>query len=170
VSDPSPHPESAPAGVPEALLFQRAEEAGQGELDMTPMVDVTFLLLIFFMVTAAFGMQKSLPVPPPDQEQHAVQTRTLDEIEEDDDYVVVRIGEDDSVFVDGVEAPSRQELLVKLREARQGLPGSDSAGPSNLLVLAHGDCRHETVVMAIDAGNAAGMEHVRLATGGEEEF
>jgi len=170
VSDPSPSPEPAPAGAPEAVHFDRAEDTGQGELDMTPMVDVTFLLLIFFMVTAAFSLQKSLPVPPPDKQEHAAETRTLEEIEEDDDYIVVRIAEDDSIFVDGIEAPSQQELLVKLREARQGLPGSGSTGPSNLLVLAHGDCRHETVVMAIDTGNAAGMEHVRLATGGGDEF
>src|SRR5688572_20269137 len=31
----------------------------EAEMDMTPMVDVTFLLLIFFMVTASFTMQKS---------------------------------------------------------------------------------------------------------------
>jgi len=170
VSDSTPTAESATAGAPEPIRFHRPEEAGQGEMDMTPMVDVTFLLLIFFMVTAAFSLQKSLEVPPPDQQEHAAETRTLEEIEEDDDYIVVRIAEDDSVFVDGIEAPSQQELLLKLREARQGLSGSESTGPSNLLVLAHGNCHHETVVMAIDTGNAAGMEHVRLATGGEEEF
>ena len=36
-----------------------------GELDMTPMVDVTFLLLIFFVMTAAFTIQTSLPIPTP---------------------------------------------------------------------------------------------------------
>ena len=40
------------------------------EMDMTPMVDVTFLLLIFFMVTAAFSVQKVIEVPAP-QEQEA---------------------------------------------------------------------------------------------------
>ncbi len=35
----------------------------EGELDMTPMVDVTFLLLIFFMITAAFSLQKSIESP-----------------------------------------------------------------------------------------------------------
>ncbi len=35
------------------------------EADMTPMVDVTFLLLIFFMVTAAFTMQSAIVVPKP---------------------------------------------------------------------------------------------------------
>ena len=32
----------------------------ESEMDITPMVDVTFLLLIFFMITASFAMQKSL--------------------------------------------------------------------------------------------------------------
>ena len=35
------------------------------EADMTPMVDATFLLLIFFMVTAAFTMQSAIVVPKP---------------------------------------------------------------------------------------------------------
>ncbi len=129
---------------------------------MTPMVDVTFLLLIFFMVTASLAPQKSLEVPTPDQPEHAAQARTIEELEEDDDYVIISIEGDNSVWVDDIEAPSEQELLVRLREARQGVAGA--RGPSNLLVLADGDARHETVVMALDAGNAVGMESVRLAT------
>ncbi|MBN2473033.1 MAG: biopolymer transporter ExbD [Pirellulales bacterium] len=134
---------------------------------MTPMVDVTFLLLIFFMVTAAFSLQKSIEVPPPDQQQSA-RARTIEELEEDDDFVIVEIRSDNSVFFpDGSEAPSEQEVLVKLREER----GRDvAAGPSSLLVLAYGDCRHETVVMVLDAGNAVGMEDVRLATVDETDF
>ena len=45
--------------------FVKKEKAEQPEMDMTPMVDVTFLLLIFFMVTAAFTMQKSFEIPTP---------------------------------------------------------------------------------------------------------
>ena len=57
--------------------FQTAyRSAAEAELDMTPMCDVTFLLLIFFMVTAAFAMQKSFEVPAPD-EGWAVSSRFL---------------------------------------------------------------------------------------------
>ena len=140
------------------------------EVDMTPMVDVTFLLLIFFMVTAAFSLQRSIEVPPPEQQEDVAQTRTLEELEQDDDYVIVRIDSDDTVFVDESPAPSEHELLRRLREAREGVPGSGSSGSSSLLVLAHGDCRHETVVSALDAGNAVGMENVRLATADETDF
>jgi len=153
-----------------AASFRRREDVDRDELDMTPMIDVTFLLLIFFMVTAAFSLQKSLEVPTPDQQENAAETRSLEEIEEDDDYIVVRIAADNTMFVDGIAAPTEQELLLKLREARAGLPGTNSTGPANLLVLAHDDCRHETVVTAIDAGNAVGMQSVRLASGGEEDF
>ena len=38
-----------------ASLLNRSDD-----LDMTPMVDVTFLLLIFFMVTASFGLQRAI--------------------------------------------------------------------------------------------------------------
>ncbi len=167
------HPSTAASAAEQAAVaaaFRRRDDATPDDLDMTPMVDVTFLLLIFFMVTAAFSLQKSLEVPTPDQQENAAESRSLEEIEEDDDFVVVRIAADNTVFVDGIAAPSEQELLLKLREARSGVPGTHSTGPSSLLVLAHGDCRHETVVMAIDAGNAVGMESVRLATGGEDDF
>jgi len=148
--------------------FRRRGDPTDDDLDMTPMVDVTFLLLIFFMVTAAFSLQKSLEVPPPDKQEGATQSPTIEEVQQDDDYVIVRIDADNSVWVNDSEAPSEQEVLVKLREAQQG--GFGGAGPSSLLVLADGDCHHETVVMVLDVGNAVGMEHIRLATVDEEVF
>ncbi|HUG70447.1 MAG TPA: biopolymer transporter ExbD [Pirellulaceae bacterium] len=49
-------------------LLQDSRKLAASESDMTPMVDVTFLLLIFFMVTAAFAMQRSMVVPKPGPE------------------------------------------------------------------------------------------------------
>lgn len=135
--------------------------------DMTPMVDVVFQLLIFFMVTAAFAKQKSLQVPTPDQQQTAAQARTLREFEEDNDFIIVKIDSDNVIWVDNEEAPSQQELLARLRDARQGQGGGK--GPTNLLVLASPEARHEKVVMALDAGNAVGMQQVRLAQMNEDD-
>ena len=160
------HPESPEETV--LVRFRSKDHSPSGELDMTPMVDVVFLLLIFFMVTAGYSLQKSIRVPPPDRQESSTQAPTIEEIEEDDDYVIVRIDRDNTVWINGSEAPSEQELLVKLHEACRHAPGSDSRGPSSLLVLAHGDCRHETVVRALDAGNAAGMKNIRLATADKE--
>jgi biopolymer transport protein ExbD len=170
-ADARPQGQARPE-VPEEVLPVRfvGRRQSDEEMDMTPMVDVTFLLLIFFMVTAAYHLQRSIEIPPPDQRESAAQARTLEELEQDDDYVIVEIHGDNTVFVDDNPAPSKQELLVRLREAREGVPGSGSKGPSSLLVLASGECRHEMVVMALDAGNAVGMEHIRLATEDEKGF
>lgn len=143
--------------------------AADDGLDMTPMVDVVFLLLIFFMITAAFALQKSIQMPTPDVSEAASQTRTIEEIEQDDDYVIIRVDKDNTVWVNDVAAVSEHEMLAKLQEARRGPPGTSTPGPSKLLVLASGDARHETVVMALDAGTSAGMEDVRLASA-EDDF
>jgi biopolymer transport protein ExbD len=152
--------------VPESPLVFRRRAAADDEMDMTPMIDMTFLLLIFFMVSASFSLQKSIPIPAPDAENAASQSRTLEEIEQDDDFIIVRIDRDDTVWVNDSEAPSRHELLAKLRNIREESP----KGPSTLMVMANGDCRHETVVMVLDAGTAVGMQNVRLASAGDDDF
>ncbi len=140
--------------------------ADQGEMDMTPMVDVTFLLLIFFIMTAAFALQKAIEIPPTEEE--TAQKQTLEDFEEDQDYVVVRVDADNVFWVSSPasdkeqEAPSEVELLAQLRAARG--PAAGGRGPSKMLVLASGDARHEFVVKALDAGTAVGMEEVKLST------
>ncbi|HVX12123.1 MAG TPA: biopolymer transporter ExbD [Pirellulales bacterium] len=158
------------AGVEEPVIGVRPSGPQDDGLDMTPMVDVTFLLLIFFMVTAAFALQKSIHIPTPDPSDSSTQSRSMEELEQDDDYVIVRIDRDNTVWVDDSEAPSEQELLAKLKDARQGKKGTDSEGPSKLLVMASGEARHETVVMCLDMGTAAGIDDVRLANGGDDDF
>lgn len=148
----------------------RFEKPASGEdegPDMTPMVDVVFQLLIFFMVTAAFAKQKSLQVPTPDQQQTAQQARTLREFEEDNNFVIIKIDSENVIWVDNEEAPSQQELLSRLRDAHTGKDGA--IGATNLLVLASPEARHEKVIMALDAGNAVGMQQVRLAQMNEDE-
>ncbi len=140
--------------------------AATAEMDMTPMVDVTFLLLIFFMVTAAFTMQKSFEVPVPRQDSPSTNSQTVEDFEQDSDFVVVRVDEFNTFYVsvaswnDEQEARSAHDLLVKLRKATSAPAG----GARKLLVMAHGDAAHEKVVAAMDAGNEVGMEEVKLVT------
>ncbi len=155
----------------EPVKLNMRREVVDAEMDMTPMVDVTFLLLIFFMVTAAFSMQKSLEIPKPKQDEQPSTVTQQQDPEDDPSYVTVFVDEFSTyrvITVDwDVEAPSDQELLRKLREARNG----DSAGntPTKLLVKAHGDSLHEKVIAALDAGTEVGMEQVQLMTVEESE-
>lgn len=165
---PQPDDDDDSGNEPVKLTMNR--DPGDSDMDMTPMVDVTFLLLIFFMVTAAFSLQKSLEIPKPKQDKPSTVTEQLDP-EDDPTYVTVFVDEFNTYRVIAgdldVEAPSDQELLRRLREARNG--DSDGNIPTKLLVKAHGDSLHEKVIAALDAGTEVGMEQVQLMTVEESE-
>jgi len=142
----------------------KRDQPEEEDMDMTPMVDVTFLLLIFFMITAAFMLQKAMEVPPVEDDE-AAQTEI---VEEELDLVVVRLDENNiywvtaPVFEKEKECVARQEMREAVREARDGKGGKYGKGPSKYLVQANGDATHEYMVAALDAGAAVGMSEIRL--------
>lgn len=143
---------------------------GDTEMDMTPMVDVTFQLLIFFMITAAFALQKAKEIPKPEPTDPS--TNVVQEtVQEASDTVTVKIDEFNTFTVintdgDEEEAPSVQDLYIKLRRAKSG--GSSGRPPTKLRVESHGDALHEKVVAALDAGNETGFAELELATLAED--
>jgi biopolymer transport protein ExbD len=148
----------------------RKTEKVETEMDMTPMVDATFQLLIFFMITAAFALQKSKEIPKPKSDEPS-SNAVVEEDEEVANAVIVRIDEHNSYLVinadgDEEEAPSVLDLHVKLRRAHDG--DSEGRVPTVLRVEAHGEAFHGRVVTAIDAGNDAGFAEVQLASLEEE--
>lgn len=153
------------------ISFSSVQRAGEAEMDMTPMVDVTFLLLIFFMVTATFAMQQSIPMPTPQESEPSTQVRTLDDYVDDEDYVVVRIDAYSTYHVFAnewdKEAPSAHELLIQLRRART--PQAGMPVPNRMLVVANGEALFEKVVTALDSGTEVGMEEVQLITVEEDD-
>ena len=128
------------------------------EMDLTPMVDMTFLLLIFFMITASFQLQKSIEVPPPSpEEKGAAQTvHSLDDLESTS--VIVRVDENNAIFVDDEPVADRSRLSQALRSTMR------STRKTELILSAADGAFHETVVAVIDAANEVGMQKIRLAT------
>ena len=137
------------------------DDRDETEMDMTPMVDVTFLLLIFFMVTAAFSLQRSMEVPTPRPDQPSTQTQPQDQ---DADTVTVHVDEFNTYRVVTTdwdeEAPSDQELLIKLRAAREG--NSQGIKPTKMLVKANREALHRNVIRAMDCGSSVGIEQIQL--------
>lgn len=156
------------ATVEAPVRFGPPSLGASDEIDMTPMIDVVFQLLIFFMITAAFSLQKAIELPAPQATDAAAVNPTLEQLEEDSDFVIVRVDGENTIWVNDAQAPSRQDLLVKLREARRAVPGSATRPPRKLLVLASAEAEHEYVVRALDAGTEVGMDDVRLATSEDE--
>jgi biopolymer transport protein ExbD len=130
------------------------------EMDLTPMVDVVFQLLIFFMVTASFSLQKSLemPVPDPDKQGAAQSLQPLEDMQ--DTSVIVEIGDRDNVLVDDEPLGDISRLADALRDRMR------REQKSELVLTASANSTHRTVVAVIDAANEVGMQRIRMAAPG----
>ncbi|MCY2983112.1 MAG: biopolymer transporter ExbD [Planctomycetota bacterium] len=132
------------------------------EWDITPMVDVAFLLLIFFMLTASFSIQKVIRTTPPQSDQpstNAVQTQLDDKTEK----IRIQIDEFNAytvVFADGQtnEASSKQELITILKDFR--LQAGDQL--PRIVIQAHVDSFHGATVGCMDAARAAEFTDFQL--------
>ena len=128
--------------------------APRDEMDLTPMVDMTFLLLIFFMITASFSVQHTLEVPPPNPETRGASPLPKEQLEQNS--VMVRVEAGDRFYVD--EQPvAAADLAVALAAAMA------EGTRTELVIDAEDDARHESVVEVYDAANDAGMQRIRIA-------
>ncbi|MFM8572036.1 MAG: ExbD/TolR family protein [Pirellula sp.] len=154
---------SGPAIEQEEELEQVAfakKELPKDDMDMTPMVDVTFLLLIFFMITASFSSEKVFEKPPPLAETPS--SKPPDKPPDQFDTVRVQIDEFNAYTVifstgDEREASSRQDLLLALSEARVEASSGKDDEVLKLLIDAHEECIHASIVAALDTGREAGF-------------
>lgn len=143
--------------------FRRPKQPTTDDMDMTPMVDVTFLLLIFFMITASFAVQKSIQRPT---QKTDAPSSTAQQIDEDKDSLVIQVDEFNAynIIISGSDtsASSKQDLIVKLKDYQ----GATNAGERavKLVVDAHENCIHSAVVDALDAGREAGFENFEVRT------
>lgn len=132
------------------VSFGKKEKIPEDELDMTPMVDVTFLLLIFFMVTASFTLQKSMPQPPASSDEASM---NVQDEEEAKDYVEVIIDQNNTYYVtsrgeEEREAPSETEMRTLVKDA------VDTFGPERMVITVHVDATYARYITACDAGQS----------------
>lgn len=145
--------------------FARPRVESAEDMDMTPMVDVTFLLLIFFMITASFSVQKSIQRPA--QKEQEASTQAVEPPPDDAaDIVTVQVDEFNAFSVitsdwDRVVG-SKQDLIVALVDAHT--VGAGGQIPTKLVIQAHEDCIHAAVIAALDAGREAQFENFEVST------
>ncbi|MGQ0634961.1 MAG: biopolymer transporter ExbD [Planctomycetaceae bacterium] len=149
--DAEPEPAAADSGG----FPVRKRAADTDDMDLTPMVDMTFLLLIFFMITASFSVQKSLAFPRPDETRKGATQTTITLQDFEERSIVVYINERNVIHVDDEPLSDRSRLTDILRAAI-------SSQRNELLLTADDNAWHETVVAVIDAASAAGMQKIRL--------
>ena len=128
------------------------------EMDLTPMVDVTFQLLIFFMVSASFSLQKSIEVPTPDPDQKGAsqQVQTLDDLQ--GTSIIVKIDSSNTVFIDDEPVADVLRLSDVLRDKMR------REQKTELLLTADNQSLHRSIIAVIDAANEVGMQKIRMTS------
>ena len=152
----SPRSNHAPkARAPKSIRSDHHEEEEDLEWDITPMVDVGFLLLIFFMLTASFSIQKVIRTAAPQSDtpsSSSVQIQQKENVES----ITVQVDEFNAYTVisgdgEALEASSKQELISILRDFR--LQYGDQS--PRIIIQAHVDSMHGATVGCMDAAREA---------------
>ncbi|NCS87212.1 MAG: hypothetical protein AUK34_01375 [Ignavibacteria bacterium CG2_30_36_16] len=123
------------------------------QIDMTPMIDCVFQLLIFFMVTTVFAVQSGLKVDLP-------QASTSDAPPEKD--LSITISEKGEMDLNGTMV-TIDNLEEQLRIQK------DIFGSKVLIIKADNKSRHGVVVDVMDAAKIVGIEQLAIATDEKEK-
>ncbi len=134
----------------------------QSEVDLTSMVDVTFLLIVFFMVTASFVTHQVLEQNKPD----GLSCHLPLDIDEPL-TLVVSINEQNDLYFDSTstfEPTNLRELRTEFRAALESHPDV------RLLIEAHTESRHRSVVKVWDTALAAGLDNIAVTTTDQNDY
>ena len=124
-------------------------------INLTPLIDVVFLLLIFFMVTTTFlDPEREIEVELPTAQSGGEPERTPDEI-------VLTVNEDGSIAYRD-EILQREGLLRVLRTAAQHDPDTP------VTIRGHRRAQHQSIVSVMDACGVAGLSNLAVGTTQEE--
>jgi len=126
--------------------FSKREE--EAEINMTPMLDIVFIMLIFFIVTATFVRESGLDVnkPPPDEQQEQT----------DKENILVQIDQANRIFVN--------KRPVDITSVRANVERMHAENPEGAVVIKpHPEAHADMVVRAYDQARQAGVYNVSIA-------
>ncbi|MGB0866515.1 MAG: ExbD/TolR family protein [Granulosicoccaceae bacterium] len=130
----------------------RDQEPEQAELNLTPLIDVVFLLLIFFMVSTTFQKESEIKISLP---QAATDKQPLAS-----DKIEVLVNADGSMHVGGLELVNSQ--LATVRQALQKAANGRRDIP--LVIRADKGTPYQAIVTVMDAGSQIGLLRISLPT------
>ena len=118
------------------------------EIDLTPMLDVVFIMLIFFIVTATLVKEIGLDVNSPNKNQNIKDA--------DKKSIVVRITNRDRIMIRGRDIDFRA-----VRANIERLHAEDPEAP--VVVQPHPDSKTEVMIHVMDSARQAGVYNVSIA-------
>lgn len=120
------------------------------EISITPMIDVVFLLLIFFMVTTTFNRQSELQIKLPEAQGAEAESK---------EFVEIAVDPSGTYFVNGEQVVNTTpEMLKKAISEAAG----DSSNPP-LVIAADAAATHQSVIRVLDVIGQLGFVKVTFA-------
>jgi biopolymer transport protein ExbD len=127
-------------------------DSDEPEVNLTPLIDVVFLLLIFFMVSTTFEHQSRIQIELPEA--------TAEATKPDDESLEIIIDAQGRFFlgeqqVVNTELKTLKGAISKVVGGREGLP---------VIIRADAKTPHQAVITALDATSQLGLTRISLAT------
>ena len=120
----------------------------EAEVNLTPMLAVVFIMLIFFIVTATFVKEIGIDVNSPDKNQNIQDA--------DKKSIVVKISSRDRIEIRG-----RNVDIRSVRANIERLHAEDPEAP--VVVQPHTDSTTEVMIQVMDSARLAGVYNVSIA-------
>ena len=133
------------------MKFPRPQQE-EINVNLTPLIDVVFLLLIFFMVSTTFDdkLQLSITLPQADGAPHQTITDQIEVVVTADGTYVIN-GE----RLTGRDSDALRRALIALGQDRMAMP---------LLIYADAKAHYEAVVRVYDVAGQLGFKQLSLTT------
>ncbi len=123
------------------------EDEEEDAVNLTPMIDVVFIMLIFFIVTASFVKESGIDVNRPN-------AATAERKEKGN--ILVAISEDNQIWID-----RRQ---VDPRALRANIERMHAENPNGAVIIqADEESKNKLLVLVMDAARLAGVKNVSIA-------
>ena len=129
-------------------MKKRDDDENTGEIDLTPMLDVVFILLIFFIVTSVFVTEAGIDVNKPDAS--TAESRSQD-------LILIAVSGDGQIWIDGEQIDAR---FIRSRFERR------LAETPNASVVIQGDeaAENQHVLRILEAARDANIASVSIST------
>jgi biopolymer transport protein ExbD len=127
-------------------------EDDENEINLTPMLDVVFIMLIFFIVTATFIRETGLEAQRPDQNEQP-------QVVQEEGAILIIIDNNDDIWIDGRIVDTRA-----VRPIIERLHAEDAERP--VVIQAEPASSTKTLVAVMDASQQADVYNISIVSGG----
>ena len=123
-------------------------EEEENEINLTPMLDVVFIMLIFFIVTASFVREAGLDVNRPDA--------PMTQAKPEESNILVMINANDEIWI--------ERRLIDPRAVRANIERMHAENPEGSVVIqANKSSTNKMLVQVMDAARLAGVYNISIA-------